>query len=192
MNNIPGNTELIYCTLPDISMGSTRKAIETQTGRALLFSWIANKYGVVLTEKDISCGVSGKPFLTDSAQDKISSASNDRQVVPVHFNISHSGKYVVCAISSKEIGCDIQEMRCIRISLLKYLEPFKSADCPDVKLMSHEQRVEAWVKYESLGKLIGIGIPFDTTVIHRMECEFQWSISHELPGYSLAICWRTG
>ena len=42
-------------------------------------------------------GEHGKPFFT--LQPKI------------HYNISHSGKYVVCVIAGEEVGIDIQEHR---------------------------------------------------------------------------------
>ena len=29
---------------------------------------------------------------------------------PIYFNISHSGEYIVCVVSDKEIGVDIQEV----------------------------------------------------------------------------------
>lgn len=46
------------------------------------------------TENDIDYKISGKPYLKNNS---------------VHFNISHSGKYVVIAVSTDEIGIDIEK-----------------------------------------------------------------------------------
>ena len=38
----------------------------------------------------------------------------------IHFNLSHSGNYAVCAVSEQEVGIDIQEIRDPGESLVKY------------------------------------------------------------------------
>ena len=43
-----------------------------------------------------SKGEFGKPYITDAEN--------------VFFNVSHSGKFVVCAVSDAEVGCDIEEI----------------------------------------------------------------------------------
>ena len=48
-------------------------------------------------------------------------ALEERDVRPgLHFNLSHSGNYAVCAVSEQEVGIDIQEIRDPRESLVKY------------------------------------------------------------------------
>ena len=46
------------------------------------------------TENDIDYKINGKPYLKNNS---------------VHFNISHSGKYAVIAVSTDEIGIDIEK-----------------------------------------------------------------------------------
>ena len=38
----------------------------------------------------------------------------------IHFNLSHSGNYAVCALRDREVGIDIQEIRSPEAALLKY------------------------------------------------------------------------
>ena len=37
----------------------------------------------------------------------------------VYFSLSHSGEYVLCAVSDREIGCDIQKITDVRLALAK-------------------------------------------------------------------------
>ena len=37
----------------------------------------------------------------------------------VHFNLSHSGKYVLCVVSDSEIGCDIEKIGAVRWKVAK-------------------------------------------------------------------------
>ena len=53
------------------------------------------EYGLKLAFEPRAAGEHGKPFLT--LQPKI------------HYNISHSGKYVMCIIAGEEVGIDVQE-----------------------------------------------------------------------------------
>lgn len=52
-----------------------------------------NYFDINIGEADLYYGKYGKPYLKNNK---------------VYFNISHSGKYIVLAVSSKEIGVDIQ------------------------------------------------------------------------------------
>lgn len=87
----------------------------------------------------------GKPYLDDTN---------------IFFNISHSGDYAICALSDKEIGIDIQQIRkttsnitekCFSDDETKYINSFENDD----KL---EAFYRIWTLKESFIKNIGVGL----------------------------------
>ncbi len=76
----------------------------------------------------------------------------------LYFNISHSGDYVVLAISDKEIGCDIQEIRPYnpKVAVRHYCENEKhlieESDSKDSVF------IRLWALKESILKFTGKGI----------------------------------
>jgi len=67
---------------------------QTMYGKALLHYGLSEIYNIKKIKLDIKFGEHGKPYLNDYGQ--------------IHYNISHSNRYVVCAIAEHEIGIDIQ------------------------------------------------------------------------------------
>ena len=65
-------------------------------GEILAMVAIKRHFGIPLSEQHIVCYKNGKPYL-DGFPD-------------VHFNISHSGQCVVCAVCDVPVGIDIQEV----------------------------------------------------------------------------------
>ena len=57
---------------------------------------IKKTFGIDLTKQNFTYTEHGKPYLSDYSD--------------VHFNISHSGEYVVCSVSDKPVGVDIQKI----------------------------------------------------------------------------------
>ena len=47
--------------------------------------------------------------------------------LPLHFNCSHSGDYVACAVSAREIGIDLERIRPVHDRLLRTLTPEEAA-----------------------------------------------------------------
>ena len=70
------------------------------------------------------------------------------------FNISHSGRYVVMAVSNKEIGVDIEENNNRDMSSL--LRIFNEAEAKMIK--EHHDFYYMWCAKESLIKCMGITI----------------------------------
>ena len=56
-------------------------------------------------ELDIKIGSHGKPSLINDPE--------------IHYNLSHSGNYVVCALASDEVGVDLQKMKQLNLKLAK-------------------------------------------------------------------------
>ncbi|MBQ7157061.1 MAG: 4'-phosphopantetheinyl transferase superfamily protein, partial [Bacteroidaceae bacterium] len=76
----------------------------------------------------------------------------------IHFNLSHCATGVACAVSSRPIGIDIESVRSVRESVVRYSmneqeqqEIFSSAT-PDLTFTI------LWTKKESVLKLTGEGI----------------------------------
>lgn len=89
----------------------------------------------------------GKPYLDGS---------------PLHFNLSHSGNFVACAIDESPIGIDIEVIRPVRQELCKKV--CAQDECAYVfpnGEFSSERFLLLWTAKEALMKQIGIGISPD-------------------------------
>ncbi len=76
----------------------------------------------------------------------------------VHFSISHSGDYAVCAVSAKEIGIDIEKIRKINP---KIYEKFTSENEAEY-ICSHKNGLfEIWTLKEAYFKCVGTGLGAD-------------------------------
>ena len=80
----------------------------------------------------------------------------------IHFNLSHSGAYVACVLSTNECGIDIQEQRPIRENLLRR----NLTKEEQTTLFTYEGAerdkhfFEYWVLKEAFIKAIGAGLSF--------------------------------
>lgn len=66
-----------------------------------MINFIKEKYNIA---GDVKVDKFGKPYFEDT---------------DIHFNISHSGCYVIAAVSDEDIGIDIQKIKATSIELLK-------------------------------------------------------------------------
>lgn len=78
----------------------------------------------------------------------------------VHFNISHSGHYVVCAVAETEIGIDVERIRKVDLRIAeRFFSPSEIND-----LMAHDEAtrmhyfITLWTIKESFLKAIGRGL----------------------------------
>ena len=108
------------------------------------------------------------------------------------YNLSHSGDYVLCAFSQREIGADIQQER----------------DCPVERLaerfFSQEERrrfagyaserekknyfYECWCRREAYGKLTGEGV--GKNLGSCIDDKAHWIMLPSPEGYRAAACMR--
>jgi len=117
-----------------------------------------------LREKQINYGFGevGKPYIKNCDD--------------IHFNISHSGDYAVCAISDCEVGIDIQKIEKPNLQVAKRFfaknEYEYIANQPDEKSKS-DAFYRIWTLKESFVKAIGVGtnMPFDS---------FEFDVSGEM------------
>lgn len=117
------------------------------------------------------------------------------------FNLSHSHDMVVCVISDKIVGCDIEKVgeerngiaeRFFTINERDYLEQFDS----DVK---KQEFYRLWTMKESYIKMTGEGT---SLALDRVEFEIADSVNvyrdgklcdcyikeYEVPGYKMTVC----
>ena len=102
--------------------------------RALISSYLKNQ----LSQENLLKKKFGKPYFNNGP----------------FFNISHSGRYVVMAVSNKEIGVDIEENNNRDMSSL--LRIFNEAEAKMIK--EHHDFYYMWCAKESLIKCMGITI----------------------------------
>lgn len=147
-------------------------------------------------------GKNGKPYLKDH---------------PFQFNLSHSGDYVFCGVSNREIGVDIQKIQgdnMLRLAKRFFAAPERRAleGCGDEELR-RRMFFRMWVRKEAYGKLTGEGIPGvvgkclwredpvgEELSDRDMEKELWWENDlvweeYDVPyGYRMAVCrfrWET-
>lgn len=145
-----------------------------------------------------SFGVNGKPYLADYPD--------------IYFNISHSGGYVICALSEEEIGADIQEHRGVNSKLA---ERFFSKE--DKELLKRHSKIyggeedelfcRIWAVKEAHMKLTGRGMAegLDTTSVYFDRTEgvstrgivkthgpkkrdAYFRVYNNIKKYSIAVC----
>lgn len=76
----------------------------------------------------------------------------------VHFNLSHSGKYVLFALSDCEVGCDIEQVRSINAEKAgKIVFCRNETDKLSNAVDKTGEFLKMWTKKESLLKCIGEG-----------------------------------
>ena len=78
--------------------------------------------------------------------------------LPIHFNVSHSGDFVACAVDNNPVGIDIEQIRSIRPALVKKVctEAEKAyVEDPEGEMLVRFFEVwtskEAWFKYTGTG-----------------------------------------
>lgn len=113
---------------------------------------------------------------------------------PYYFNLSHSGNYVACALSEREVGMDLQIHRATDSERLagRY---FSLAEVDALQRAGDRPAFffRLWARKEAYGKLTGKGIAdalgkdlwSGGTEIDGMLC---WEEYDGLPGYSMAVC----
>lgn len=148
------------------------KNMEHMIGEKLLEKGLWMEYGKKLEFEPRSKGEFGKPFFT---------------LLPkIHYNISHSGKYVVCAIAEQEIGIDIQMHKKVNYGrMLKKMVPQERME--EIMCSSHLEKefFEEWVLREAYVKWTGQGLSRNFCTIPMEE---GWHVLLNLvDGYSTAL-----
>ena len=124
--------------LENVSAGQKEKALryanEIDQIRSLLSSYLKNQ----LSREELLKNENGKPYFLNGP----------------YFNISHSGRYVLMAVSTAEIGVDIEEIKNKDMSSLVRI--FNEAEAKIIK--EHSDFYYLWCAKESLIKCMGLSV----------------------------------
>ncbi|SFU45465.1 4'-phosphopantetheinyl transferase family protein [Butyrivibrio sp. M55] len=124
----------------------------------------------------------------------------------VHFNISHSGNYVVCAVGSSPVGIDVQEHKSGGLDIADRFFSKEEKDALKRASDSNDEKqklfYDMWSLKESYIKCIGMGLskPLDEFGIVKKDGEYKLCENGEESGeyhfmryefagdYSLCVC----
>ena len=124
--------------LENVSAGQKEKALryanEIDQIRSLLSSYLKNQ----LSREELLKNENGKPYFANGP----------------YFNVSHSGRYVLMAVSTAEIGVDIEEIKLKDMSALVRI--FNEAEAKMIK--EHSDFYYLWCAKESLIKCMGLSV----------------------------------
>ena len=136
------------------------RAEYSRLARRLLAEAVKREYSLDVNGWDEIKGKNGKPFL-DGA--------------PFVFNLSHSGEYVVCALSDADVGVDIEKIRPISDGVMRRFAGEAGRD--------DRENTRLWTRYEAVGKFLGCGIPYEKPTSAYFIKEY-----FDLDGYAVTVC----
>lgn len=148
------------------------KNMEHMIGEKLLAEGVKKEYGLNLRFEPRAKGEHGKPFFTLEPK--------------IHYNISHSGKYVVCLLAGQEVGIDIQIHKKVNYErMLERMVPGKMIR----EILDSDEPEKAffvqWVLREAYIKWTGEGLSRD---LRTIQMESGWHTLLDLEeGYSGAV-----
>ena len=119
----------------------------------------------------------------------------------LEFNLSHSGDLVICAVSDKSVGCDVETLRKAPKGVAKRY--FSCGGQEYLSQFAEEEYDRAffrlWTMKESYVKMTGegLGVPFEAyevvvddyaRVIRNGGVQECYVSEVEIPGYTISIC----
>ena len=120
--------------------------LQTVAGELLARYSVGQFLGKADQEISLVFGEKGKPHIANLKN--------------IHFNISHSGQYVVCAVAQDEIGIDVERVRKVNLRIAERF--FSEPEINDLMARNEEDRMQyfitLWTIKESYLKAIGRGL----------------------------------
>jgi 4'-phosphopantetheinyl transferase len=120
--------------------------LQTVCGELLARYSVGKFVGNASQEIKLVFGEKGKPHIDNLPE--------------VHFNISHSGHYVVCAVAASEVGIDVERVRKVNLRIAERF--FSAPELNDLMALDEESRkqyfITLWTIKESYLKAIGRGL----------------------------------
>ena len=146
--------------------------MEHMIAEKLLETALKKEYGINLYNEPRAEGEHGKPFLSYRPS--------------LHYNISHSGKYVVCILADQEVGIDVQvHCRVNYERMLRRMVPREQYDEILSDVNAEEKFFEQWVLREAYIKWTGEGLSRDLRTIPMDKGNYM--MLEMEPGYSGAV-----
>jgi 4'-phosphopantetheinyl transferase len=124
-------------------------------GAEMLLLYGRKRLGMDTTPISYHYGSNGKPYLSEA----------------LYFNLSHSGDRVLCAISSKEVGCDVERIKERRTSVAGHFFCPEESEWLEAQKTPEEKRdlfFRLWTAKESFIKTTGEGmkLPLDAFCLY--------------------------
>lgn len=129
-----------------INLQKNKKNKRLSLGAWLLLDYALTQKGIDTKKIAFSYNDKGKPFLSSHSH--------------IHFNLSHSEDMVMCVISDKEVGCDIQKIRTVAENISdRYFHPDEAEFLNKISISKEKQRAffRLWTLKESYIKALGLG-----------------------------------
>ncbi|WP_158318463.1 4'-phosphopantetheinyl transferase family protein [Alkalihalobacillus hemicellulosilyticus] len=189
-------SDSLFAQLLTITSSAKRKRINrfvnqshaepTLMADVLLRFLLARKLHIALEDIYFQYNQYGKPFLRDREN--------------IHFNVSHSGNWIVCGIDHVPIGVDIEQVRPIDEGVAKRF--FSTNEYVWLQSKAEADRVHyfylIWTMKESILKNIGIGLSraTDSFSIQLKEGQYYSTLDQNLqfkqynidPAYVTSVC----
>lgn len=120
------------------------------------------------------------------------------QEIPLFFSLSHSGEYVLCAVSPQEIGADIQKLQpadVLKLGKRFYAESeYLALECCESAKERQRLFFGLWSRKEAYGKLTGEGV---AAVLGKdlgsgdPGRNAEWKEISPPEGYAAAVCLKS-
>lgn len=149
-------------------------------GNLMIRATICDLFQVNNTDVKIARNQMGKPYIYNMPQ--------------AHFNISHSGEWIVGAFDSLPVGVDIEQIKALDLNMAKSIlavgDSIEMMKMKDSDCLNHFY--SCWTLGESYLKMLGSGVtlPLPSTIKLYDKAFFKnYSIDEE---YILSICSNHG
>lgn len=132
-------------------------------------AWYLLKYALKEMElselyEEIHWNEFGKPYFEDDSY---------------HFNLSHAGERILCVVSNKKVGCDVEYKRRHMPNMKRHF--FHEVEADGFQYLSKGKQetlfYEVWTKKESFIKWLGTGLSYPMTnllFLDRGEVASEW------------------
>ena len=137
-------------------------------GAGLLLNKVLSRYGI--SSELVYVDSNGKPIVDG-----------------IYFNLSHSGDLVICAVSEKTVGCDIEKIKDAPKQVAE--RSFSEEEREHLKTYSgyeyNREFFRIWTRKESYLKMTGAGLRVPLNMLEIKDCYMQ---EYEIPGYQISVC----
>lgn len=128
-----------------------------------------------VTDFEVFTDENGKPYLKGRED--------------VFFSISHSGNIVMCAVSGKEVGCDVQKIKEVNLSVCERFFSKEETDYIKAQKDQNDAFIRLWTLKESSAKMTGKGLTVSFDNISDSDVYFKEYDA--VDGYKCSVCCKT-
>ncbi len=145
-------------------------------GATLMRHIIWEVFQIPISQQYIAYGSHGKPYLRDYPN--------------AHFNISHSGQYVACAVADRPVGIDVQIIGAYRPDVAARVCSGEELAGIEVSDAPASEFTKLWTRKEAHLKMLGCGITGGTRELSTgEETRIKTSL---LPNAVLSVAYQQG